>query len=97
MTSVKHLLRFWLHGVSLRSQYGYTILGVILFSILEIWKLSSEVRKGKFQFNLCDPGNCAAHPKCHYYAQTETPTYLVGGHEVKFVGTFDNEDREMAW
>lgn len=31
--SVRHCIHSWMHGVSLRAQCGYTVLGVIIFDV----------------------------------------------------------------
>lgn len=36
--SILHLITGWMHGVSRRSQLGYTTLAIIFYGLWEIWK-----------------------------------------------------------
>lgn len=42
--SIRNLLQVWMQGTSYRSQFGYTMLGIISFSLWEIWKQRCKLR-----------------------------------------------------
>lgn len=50
--SLQHLFTSWMNGISMRSQMGYTTLGILFYGLWEIWKHRCKL---KFEGGAMDP------------------------------------------
>lgn len=74
MISVEQLIQVWLHGVSRRSQMGYTI-GIIFFMLWEIWK---HMCKLKYEGRICNPQSIIEATLSHIQFMN---SYMVPKHQ----------------